>query len=30
VTYDPSAVTVDEMVRAINQAGFGARLLSGG
>lgn len=30
VTYDPSAVGVDQMVRAINQAGFGAKLLSGG
>jgi copper chaperone CopZ len=27
VAYDPSMVTVEQMVRAINQAGFGARPL---
>ncbi len=30
VTYNPTEVTVDEMVRTIVQAGFEARALSGG
>ncbi len=30
VVYDPSQVTVEQMVRAIHQVGFGAQPLAGG
>lgn len=30
VTYDPSEVTIEQMVNAINRTGFIARPLSGG